>query len=164
MKNAPAPRQLSFQSRLERIATTANYFALFVPADITRALQTRGPVPVSARLNEAITFPVSLAPFGGGRHILRVNAKARIAAEIKEGDPVRVQITVLDRSTIPHDLLGALRAAGAVEGFRALSIGKQNYLIKWIDEAAKPETRERRVLAAVEAAHRKRGKRMDRPS
>lgn len=162
MKSHPAPRQLSFQCRLERIATTANYFALFVHVEITLALKTRGPVPVSARLNDAVTFLVSLAPFGGGRHILRVNAKARTAAEIKEGDRVRVQITVLDRSTIPPDLLSALRAAGVLAAFRSMSVGKQNHLIKGIDGAAKAETRERRVLAVVEGAHRKREKRVDR--
>lgn len=152
-----APRQLSFQARLERIAKGANYFAFFVPAEITRALKTRGPVPVSARLNDAVTFLVSLAPFGGGQHILRVNATARAAAEIREGDRVRVQLTILDRSSIPPDLAAALRAAGALAGFRAMSIGTQNFLIKGIEGAARPETRKGRILAVREAAHRKGG-------
>lgn len=158
MKLSPLLRELSFQSRLERIASSANYFALSVPMKISRALRTRGPVPVSARVNDSVPFPVSLYPVGGGRHYLRVKAKIRNAAKIKGGDRVRVQITVLDRSeiSIPQDLASALRAKGVAEHFRAMSIGKQNYLIRSIDEAVKPQTRDKRIQAAVKAARQKR--------
>jgi hypothetical protein len=91
MKRPPAPRQLSFQSRLERIAPEAEYFAVSVPMKISPALGTRGPVPVSARVNDSEAFPVSLFPVGGGRLYLRVKAKIRAAAKIKEGDRVRVR-------------------------------------------------------------------------
>ncbi len=158
IKPSPVPRQLSFQSRLERIATSANYFALSVPMKISGALQTRGPVPVSGRVNDSVPFLVSLYPVGGGRHYLRVKAAIRNAAKIKEGDRVRVQITVLDRSkvSIPQDLASALRAEGVAEYFKAIPIGEQRYIIRCIDEAAKPQTRDKRIQSAVEAARRKR--------
>src|SRR4051794_33824262 len=123
MKRPPVLQQLSFQSKLERIAHEANYFALSVPMKISRALQTRGPVPVSARVNDSEAFLVSLFPVGGGRHYLRVKAKIRNEAKITSGDRVRVQITVLDRSaeiSIPKDLVSALRAEGVMEYFKAL--------------------------------------------
>lgn len=163
MKQSRTSQQLSFQSKLERISTSAAYFALSVPLKISRALQTRGPVPVSARVNGSEPFLVSLFPVGGGRHYLRVKAKIRNAVKIKGGDRVRVQITVLDRSaevSIPKDLVSALRAEGVMEYFKALPIGKRRYIIRWIDEAAKPQTRERRVRAAVETACRKREKQL----
>ena len=161
MKHSPVLRQLSFQSRLKRIASGADYFALSVPVKITRALQTRGPVPVSARVNDSMPFPVSLYPVGGGRHYLRVKAKIRNATKIKGGDRVRVQITVLDCSkiSIPKDLASALRVGGVAEYFRAIPIGRQNYLIGWIDDAAKPQTRHKRIQDAVEAAQQKREQR-----
>jgi hypothetical protein len=157
MKRPPVPQQLSFQSRLERLAPGINYFALSVPAKITRALQTRGPVPVSAQVNDSVPFLVSLFSMGGGRHYLRVKAAVRNATKIKAGDRVRVQITVLDRSAVslPQDLTHALRAEDAVESFKALPLGKQRYTIRWIDEAAKPETRAKRVQDAVKIARRK---------
>jgi hypothetical protein len=155
MKQTPAPRQLSFQSRLERIASTANYFALSVPLKITRALGTRGPVPVTARVNDSPPFLVSLFPVGGGRHYLRVKAAIRNATRIKGGDRVRVHITVLDRSaevSIPEDVTKILRVHDGLESFKALPKGRQRYLIRWIGEAAKPETREKRIRVAAEAA------------
>lgn len=134
-----------------------NYFALPVPAKITGALGTRGPVPVSARVNDSKPFLVSLHPVGGGRHKLRVKAEVRGAAKIKEGDRVRVQITVLDRSaeiSIPSDVANALRSQGVLESFKALPRGKLSYTLRWIDQAAKPETRAKRIRDAVEVARR----------
>lgn len=167
MKQSSLPRQLSFQSRLERISAEANYFALSVPAKVSRALATRGPVPVSARVNGSEAFLVSLFPVGEGRHYLRVKAAIRNATKIKEGDRVRAQITVIDRSVdvaLPKDLLSALRAEGVVEEFKALPPGKKSYILRLLDEAAKPRTRAKRIEAAVEAAYRRREKAVDRRS
>ncbi len=141
------------------------YYALSVPVKITLALGTKGPVPVFARVNGSETFLASLFPVGGGRHYLRVRNKICKAAEIKEGDRVAVQITVRDRAaeiSIPKDLMSALRAEGVLEEFKALPIGKKSYLLRLIEEAAKPQTRDKRIQSAVEEAHRKRGERIDR--
>lgn len=160
MKSSSAPPKLSFQSKLERIAQDVEYFALSVPAKISLALGTRGPVPVSARVNGSESFLVSLFPVGGGRHYLRVKAQIRKEAKIKEGDRVRVEITVRDREAevaIPKDLMSALRAQGVVEEFKALPIGSRSYILRRIEEAAKAETRAKRILAAVEAAKERHG-------
>lgn len=167
MKRSPSHQQLSFQSRLERIASGMEYYALSIPMKITLALGTRGPVPVSAQVNDSETFLASLYPVGGGRHYLRVKNKICKAVEIKEGDRAQVQITVRDLSSeisIPKDLMSALRAEGVVEEFKALPVGKKSYLLRLIDEVAKPQTRDKRIKAAVEEAHRKRDKRIDRPA
>jgi uncharacterized protein YdeI (YjbR/CyaY-like superfamily) len=92
---------------------------------------------------------------GEGRHYLRVKAEIWKAAKIKEGDRVRVKIEVLDRSvepTLPKELVSALRKAGVFEAFRALPPGKKNYLLRQIDAAAKPETREKRIQRVVDVA------------
>ena len=167
MKRSLAPQKLSFQSKLERIASGMEYFAFSVPMKITLALGRRGPVPVFARANDSERFLASLYPVGGGRHYLRVKNKICKAAEIKEEDRVQVQITVRDRSaeiSIPKDLVSALRAEGVEEDFEALPIGKKRYLLRLIDEATKPQTRDKRIQAAVAVAHRKREQRSDRPA
>src|SRR5437868_1187859 len=110
-KRAAKPRQLSFQSKLERISTEMEYFAIPVPLKITQALGTKGPVAVSARVNNSEPFLVSLYTVGGGRHAIRIKAKVRKETKIKEGDRVRVKITVIDRDseiTLPTDLIRAL--------------------------------------------------------
>ena len=74
-----------------------------------------------------------------------------------------MQFTVLDRAdvTIPTDLMSALRAEGVTEDFKSLPPGKQNFILRRIDDAAKPETRDKRIQEAVEAAHRSREKRIN---
>src|SRR5262249_47021623 len=123
-QNSPLPHQeLSFRSKLERIASGMDYFALSVPTKITRILATHGPVPVFARVNDSETFLASLYPVGGGRHYLRVKNKICKAVKINEDDRVRVRIMVRDRSdeiAIPKDLMQALRAEGLEEDFKTL--------------------------------------------
>jgi uncharacterized protein YdeI (YjbR/CyaY-like superfamily) len=57
---------------------------------------------------------------------------------------------------IPGDLERALQADNVLEAFKSLPPGKQNFIVRRIDSAAKPETREKRVQEAVSAAHEKR--------
>jgi uncharacterized protein YdeI (YjbR/CyaY-like superfamily) len=95
----------------------------------------------------AISVPASVTKTLGTKSAVLVMAKVRKEADLKEGDRVRVRITVLDRAdiTIPKDLAGALRAEGAAHHFNALSAGKKNYMIRKIDDASKPATRAKRV-------------------
>ena len=164
MKRAPAAGQeLSFQAELENWAEGMDYCAVPVPAKITEAVGTKGPVLVMARVNDSEPFKVSLFPVGGGRHYIRIKAKVRKETNTKTGDRVRVRITVLDRAdvTISKALMSALRAGGVTEDFKSLPPGKQNFLIRRIDEAAKPETRDKRIQEAVEAAERSGSKPVD---
>ncbi len=132
-----------------------DYCAVTVPADITEAVGTKGPVLVMAKVNDSKPFQVSLFPVGGGRHCIRIKAKVRRETNTKTGDRIRLQVTVLDRANvvIPDALASALMAEGATVAFNALAPGKQNFIIRRIDAAAKPETRAMRIREAVVAAH-----------
>ena len=159
MKQPPfAGQQLSFEANLENWAEGMDYCAVRVPAEITAALGTTGPVLVTARVNDSEPFLVSLFPVGGGQHWIRIKAKVRQQTQTATGDRIRVRITVRDRAdvTIPDDLVSALLADGAMEDFRSLPPGKQNFLVRRIDEVVRPETRSKRVQEAVEAAHQRR--------
>lgn len=154
MKRPAVPQQLSFRSKLERIAVDMEYYALPVPAKVTAALGTHGPVLVSARVSGSTPFQVSLYPVGGGRHYIRIKARVRTEVGLKGGDPVRVQITVVDRASvpIPPDLASALNDAGAMGDFKSLPPGKRAYAIRLIEQAAKPGTRAKRIADAVKLA------------
>jgi len=155
MKHSPdSGQQLSFQAILENWAEGMDYCAVPVPPDITQALGTKGPVLVMARLNDSAPFQVSLFPVGGGQHYIRIKAKVRQETKTKTGDCVQLRFTVLDRAdiSIPEDLMNALRTGGATQAFTLLSPGKQNFMIRRIAEAAKPETRTKRIQVVVEAA------------
>ena len=163
-RTASSGQQLSFQAVLENWAEGMDYCAVPVPAEITQALGTHGPVLVMARVNDSAPFQVSLFPVGGGQHYIRIRAAVRRATKTKVGDRVRLRVTVLDRAdvTIPEDLMSALRAEGATAAFKSLPPGKQNFMIRRIDHAAKPETRAKRIQEVVEAAHQRRKKVVDR--
>lgn len=158
-----AGTKLSFESTLENWAEGMDYCAIPVPPSVTEALGTKSAVLVMARVNGSEPFQASLFPAGGGKHYLRVRARVRRDANLKEGDPVKVRVTVLDRAdvTIPDDLAAALRAEDAAADFDSITPGRKNYLVRRIDDAARPETRAKRIREAVEEAHRAREKRVD---
>ncbi len=158
-----AGRKLSFEAKLENWAEGMDYCAVSVPAKITQTLGTKSAVLVMAQVNRSEPFKVSLFPVGGGRHYIRIKAKVRKETKTKTGDRVRVRFTVLDRADVsyPKDLLSALKAERATEDFKSLPPGEQNFILRRIDEAAKPETREKRIQEAVTVAHRRREKRAD---
>ena len=143
-------------------------FTVLLPAPAFRSVyemvaavkEGRAAVLVMAQVNDSEPFKVSLFPNGGGKHYIRIKAKVRKETETKTGDRVRVQFTVLDRAdvTIPRDLMSALRAENVTEDFKSLPPGKQNFIIRRIDDAAKPETRDKRIQETVEAVRRKREK------
>jgi len=161
--SSKAGKKLSFVAKLENWAEGMDYCAVAVPAKITQALGTKGPVLVMAKVNNSEPFKVSLFPVGGGKHYIRIKAKVRKETKTKTGDRVRLQFTVLDRADVsyPADLLAALKAEGMVEGFKSLPPGEQNFILRRLDEAAKPETRKKRIQEAIEAAHRRREKLAD---
>jgi hypothetical protein len=152
-----AGQQLSFQAELEPWAEGMDYCAVPVPAMITEALGTKGPVLVMAQVNDSEPFQVSLFPVGGGQHYMRIRAKVRQETTTQVGDRIRVEFTVLDRAAveIPADLMSVLAAQGMTAAFKSLPPGQQNFIIRRIGEAAKPQTREKRIQEALLAAHRR---------
>jgi hypothetical protein len=162
----PAGVNQSFQAELENWAEGMDYCAVRVPASITEALGTKGPVLVLARVNGSEPFQVSLFPVGGGQHYIRIKAKVRQETNTKTGDRVLVRFTVLDRADaeVPDDLLQALTAEGMTASFKSLPPGKRNFIIRKIDEAVKPETRQKRIQEAVVAAHGRRESVSDKDS
>jgi hypothetical protein len=155
--SSTAGQQLSFQAELENWAEGMDYCAVPVPATITEALGTKGPVLVLAQVNDSEPFQVSLFPVGGGQHFIRIKAKVRQETKTRVGDRIHVRLTVLDRAAvqIPKDLMSVLAAEGMTAAFNALPPGQQTFIIRRIGEAAKPQTRKKRIQEALLAAHRR---------
>ena len=153
---AIAGMALSFEATLENWSEGMDYCAVPVPASITEALGTRAAVLVLAVLNDSEPFKVSLFPAGGGKHYIRVRAVVRKATGTKTGDRVRIRFTVIDRAAVvyPADLTSALRTASATAAFKALPPGRQQYLIRRIEDAVKPDTRQKRIGEAVKEGQR----------
>jgi bifunctional DNA-binding transcriptional regulator/antitoxin component of YhaV-PrlF toxin-antitoxin module len=89
----------------------------------------------------------------GGRFMLPVNAEVRAAAGLAAGDDVDVDLE-LDTEPLgivmPSDLAAAL--AGESEArryFDGLTDSQRKWIVKPIEDAKKPETRQRRVEKTV---------------
>ena len=138
------------------------YYAVSVPVKITQSLGTTSAVPVFARVNGSEKFLASLYPVGEGRHCLRIRNKICKSVNIKTGSRVRVDFTVRDRTaeiSAPKDLMSALKAEGVVEAFKAMPPGQKSFLLRRIEQAAKPETRAKRIQEAIGEVHKRREKR-----
>jgi Bacteriocin-protection, YdeI or OmpD-Associated/Domain of unknown function (DUF1905) len=89
----------------------------------------------------------------GGPICVGLRESHRRAAGLEGGETVKVQVgldTAARTVTAPADLLRALKAVpGALDAWKASSYTHQREHVEAIEGAKKPETRERRVAAAV---------------
>jgi uncharacterized protein YdeI (YjbR/CyaY-like superfamily) len=89
-----------------------------------------------------------------GEFMLACSRAVREAAGIAAGDAVEVTIE-LDTAPREVEVTPALAAAlaadpAASQAFEKLAFTHRKEYVRWIDEAKRPETRERRVAQAVE--------------
>ena len=85
---------------------------------------------------------------------LPVNKANRAAAGVEAGDIVEVALA-LDTEPRAIDVPADVRAAPDVDAavavrFAAMSFSHRREYVEWIEEAKRPETRERRIARAVE--------------
>jgi hypothetical protein len=138
----------TFTVELERVQKTATMFR--VPFDLEEAFgRARPPVKVTIR---GYTWRTTPGVYGGVGHVV-VNRAAKAAAGVDAGDRVRITME-LDTEprtvVVPKDLRSALGASPeAKAAFAKLSFTHRREYVEWVEEAKRPETRERRVAATV---------------
>jgi hypothetical protein len=120
--------------------------------------KTRAPVKVTINGH---TYRSTIATMGGPPCIpLRKSNREAAGLEGGETVAVRLELDAEKREvTPPKDLVKALKAADALEAWRALSFTHQREHVEAIEEAKKPETRTRRIeraIATVSAASKRR--------
>ena len=128
-----------------------------VPEEISLAFAHHargGRISVEGSLNE-VSVRATLVPVGKGRHRLYVNGGMRAAAEVVVGDTVsfKLRSTPHANVAIPEDLADALDGVdGAREAFEAMSPSHRRELIRYVDDARTPATRERRIGRTIDHA------------
>jgi hypothetical protein len=97
----------------------------------------------------------------GGRYLIPVSAEVRKQAGGSAGDTVDVELDTAPREVaVPPDFARALAAEPeAQQFFASLSYSQQRWFVQGIEEAKKPETRLRRIDAAVDRLREGRGQR-----
>jgi hypothetical protein len=123
---------------------------LEVPLDV-RAVFGEGRHPVRGTVN-GTAFRTRVAVYGG-KSYLGFNREIRDAAGIGDGDEVEI---ALERDDAPREIdvpaafAEALEAGGVRNEFDSLSFTHRKEYVRWIEEAKRDETRERRLAKAVE--------------
>ena len=141
---------MEFHSTVESSGKTAT--GIEVPADIVESLGGGKRPPVTVTIG-GHTYRTTVAPMGG-RHMIPLSAENREASGLVAGDEIDVEI-VLDTTPremkAPEDLAQALRESPEAEAFfESLSFSHKRSYVDWIVGARKDETRQRRVVQAVE--------------
>lgn len=159
-KSAREPVAKRFRVTLERY-NHGEACGFNVPFDVFETFGTRARVPVRGTIN-GHPFRTTIMPMRG-RHMMVVNREMREGSGVRGGDTVTV---VMERDTEertvapPEDLARALKANGeARAAWDALSYTHKKEYARSIEEAVRPETRQRRIektLAALAASKPKR--------
>jgi hypothetical protein len=131
--------------------------ALKPPFDVVEVFQRKGRVPVKGTIN-GLPFRSSLMNMGEG-HMMVVNAQLRAGAHCKGGDTVDV-VMELDEDERKVEVPAYLKKiingdAKAKEFWRKLSFTHQKEYVREIDGAKRPETREKRIAAMMDAIRNK---------
>lgn len=142
---------MRFRATLETNGRTAT--GIEVPTSVVDALAAGKRPPVRVTLHEH-TYRTTVARMGG-RFLVPVSAEVRRAAGVTAGDELDVGIELDDAPRtvdVPADLAAALaEAPAAAQAWEKLAYTHQKEWARSVEDAKKPETRARRIAAAVEA-------------
>jgi hypothetical protein len=140
-----------FRATLETNGRTAT--GIEVPSSVVDALGAGKRPPVRITLHEH-TYRTTVARMGG-RFLVPVSAEVRKAAGVTAGDELDVGIELDDAPRtvdVPADLAAALAAdPAAARAWETLSYTHRKEWARSVEDAKKPDTRARRIAAAVEA-------------
>ena len=127
--------------------------ALKPPFDVVAVFQRKGRVPVKGTIN-GFPFRSSLMNMGDG-HMMVVNAEMRAGANCKAGDIVNVVmgIDVDERTVELSTYLKKIIASDpkAKDFWPQLSFTNQKEYVREIEGAKRPETRDKRIAAMMDA-------------
>jgi hypothetical protein len=127
--------------------------AIKPPFDVIETFQRKGRVPVKGTIN-GFPYRSSLMNMGDG-HMMVINAGMRAGAKCKAGDVVAVvrELDTGERTVEVPAYLKKIIAADpkAKEFWEKLSFTHRKEYVREIEEAKRPETREKRLAAMMDA-------------
>jgi len=150
---------MRFRATIELGSKTAT--GIRVPAEVVEGLGSGKRPPVRVTIG-GHTYRTSIA-VRGGEFLLPVSAEARAGAGVAAGDEVDVDIeldTQPREVAVPPDFADALdREPAARRFFDGLPYSQRQWFVLSVEEAKKPETRQRRIADAVGRLREGRGQR-----
>jgi Domain of unknown function (DUF1905)/Bacteriocin-protection, YdeI or OmpD-Associated len=147
---------VTFRATVGSASDTGTMTFVEVPPKVMAALGPRKRVPVRVTIN-GYTFRSTNSVYGGVAYI-GLRAEVRKAAGIDAGDRISVTLEYDPDSRAvepPPDLAKALRAARLADAFTHMSPSHQKEYVMWLEDAKRPETRERRRIKIVDTIREK---------
>ncbi len=139
--------KISFKAKLYEIN---KWRILRFPKQYSEGLPSRGMVMIQGTIND-IYFETALEPDGMGSHWFRVSDALSESIKADIGDTVSLIIEPMKawlEPEIPLDLEGALKAAGLMEQWHAITTKARWEWIRWIRFTHNPATAEKRIEVA----------------
>jgi hypothetical protein len=129
-----------------------NNVGIAVPEEIVHSFGAGKRVPVRVTL-KGYTYASTVAVMGG-RFLIPVAKVHREAAGVAAGEELDVTLEhdAGPRTVeVPADLADSLAAVGLTEAFAALAYSHRKEHVRSVEDAKKPETRQRRIHAVITA-------------
>jgi hypothetical protein len=125
-----------------------------IPKEIATKLGLKGMPKIQAVI-AGKPYRGSLMPMGDGTYCLGVLKSIQEAAGVGQGDTITIELA-LDATPriveLPADLARAIaRDEKAIAAWEALSFTNKKEMARSLEEAKRPETRQRRLAQAVES-------------
>ena len=144
---------MQFTAKVDRFEGVGTWTYATVPLDCEKIFNQKSRIKVKATIN-SISFKTTLMPHGNGLHFMILNKEIRDKLKVTLGDQIEVKLeadTTPTEIIIPEDFQEVLYTnATANSFFEQLAPSHKKEYIAWISEAKKEETRQRRILQAVE--------------
>ncbi|MGA2908665.1 MAG: YdeI/OmpD-associated family protein [Terracidiphilus sp.] len=142
-------KKYKFKAKI--IAGMGGGAGVLFPYDVENEFGTKGSVPVQATLDK-VAYRGSLMNCGMSQHTLGVLKSVRGQIGKGPGDTIDVVVWKDEGErtvAIPAAFKALPQNEGLLVGFEKLSYSHRKEYVKWIEEAKKEETRQRRVEKAL---------------
>lgn len=145
-------KPITFSAEIQQHQDINAAFVNF-PFDTIELFGKKGQVKVKVLLDDKVDYRSSLANMGGGRHRLGLTQAIRKELGKTFGDIVEVKLWEDKEErivTVPDDVQELLNQnKKAKEFYEKMSYTHKKEYIRWIEEAKKEETRERRKIKMI---------------
>jgi len=125
-----------------------------VPKEVAASLGPMKGMPKVRAMIAGIPYRGSLMPMGDGTYCLGVLKSIQEKAGVGQGDAIAIELeldTEARTVSVPDDLAKALaRDRKSATAWERLSFTNKKEIARSLEEAKRPETRERRLAAALE--------------
>jgi Bacteriocin-protection, YdeI or OmpD-Associated/Domain of unknown function (DUF1905) len=140
----------TFEAAIRSSGTGRGGALVAVPPEVVEALGGGGRIPVSATF-DGVAYTGSIVSMGEGPCIgILKSIRTRIGKEPGDTVVVTLERDSAERTVeVPDDLAAALAEAGAREAFDKLSYSHRREHVAAINDAKRPETRQRRIANAI---------------